>query len=407
VISTYRRVLGIPGAVAFSAAGVLGRLPISMVSLGIVLLVSDHTGSYAIAGGVSAVYVAATAVGAVPLARLVDRLGQRTVLAPAMTLSCIALAMLMVAVEAGWPHPVPHVFAALSGLTMPNVGAAVRARWSYVVHDRALLDTAFAVEAVNDELVFILGPTAVTLLASAVHPLAGLAAAAVTALVGTWWLATQRRTEPRRHRDRDDAETSGVRHPMPWGSMWPLLFGSLALGVLFGGCEVAVVAFADEAGDRGLSGVLLATWALGSLLAGVAAGTMTFRRSASARYRLGIVALALLMVPLPFVEDIPVMAAVLFSAGFAISPTMIAAVSWVEAVVPRDRLTEGMTVFSTGLVAGVAPGAALVGAVVDTAGASASFWVPAGAGLLGALVALLPARGPVRATDAVVTVGHR
>ena len=80
---------------------------------------------------------------------------------------------------------------------------------------------------------------------------------------------------------------------------------------------------------------------------------------------------------------------VLFLAGFAISPTLIAAISWVEAIVPADRLNEGMTVFTTGLVAGVAPGAALVGVVVDRAGASASFMVPAAAGAIGALVAFL------------------
>jgi predicted MFS family arabinose efflux permease len=96
------------------------------------------------------------------------------------------------------------------------------------------------------------------------------------------------------------------------------------------------------------------------------------------------------MLPLPFVDSRGVLAIVLFLAGFAISPTMIAAMSWVEAVVPRDRLNEGMTLFSTGMVAGVAPGAALVGMVVDAAGASASFWVPAAAGAVSTAAALMP-----------------
>ena len=60
--------------------------------------------------------------------------------------------------------------------------------------------------------------------------------------------------------------------------------------------------------------------------------------------------------------------------------------------VPADRITEGITIFSTGLGAGLAPGAVLVGLVVDHAGASASFWVPAAAGLLGAVVAVPLAR---------------
>ena len=59
---------------------------------------------------------------------------------------------------------------------------------------------------------------------------------------------------------------------------------------------------------------------------------------------------------------------------------------------PRGRITEGMTLFTTGLGAGLAAGAALVGIVVDRSGASISFWVPVGLGLLGATVALSTGR---------------
>jgi len=384
--SAYRQVLTIPGAVPFSVAGLLGRLPIAMIGLGIVILVSSSTGSYSVAGTVSATYVATNAVLAVPLARLVDRHGQGRVLGLAATVSAVGLAALMVAVEQGWPSPWRYLFAGVAGACLPNVGAAVRARWSYALHDRKLLDTAFAVEAVNDELVFIIGPTVTTLLASAVHPMAGLAAAGTASVGGTWWLVAQRRTEP----PRRIAEAS-THHTarMPWAGLTPLVAGAVMLGVLFGGSEVATIAFADEAGSPATAGVLLAVWALGSLISGVVSGSMVFRRTPASRYRVGILALALLMAPLTFVDHLAVLGGFLFLAGFAISPTMIAAVSWVEAIVPADRLNEGMTIFSTGLVAGVAPGAAIVGAVVDRAGASAAYVVPAAAGALGALVAFL------------------
>jgi MFS family permease len=383
--AAYRQVLTIPGAVSFSTAGLIARMPIAMIGLGIVLLVSDRTGSYSVAGAVSASYIAANAVLAVPLARLVDRLGQGRVLGLAASVSAVGLALLMLVVELGWEAPWPYVFAALGGATMPNVGAAVRARWSHVVHDRSLLDTAFAVEAVNDEVVFIVGPTVTTLLASAVHPLAGLTTAGIASVLGTWWLVSQRRSEPPR-RLTASTEHSG---PMPWRSLAPLVAGAMMLGVLFGGSEVATVAFADEAGRPVAAGLLLAIWALGSLISGVISGSIAFRRTPASRYRWGILALALLMAPLPFVDGMILLGGLLFLAGFAISPTMIAGVSWVEAIVPADRLNEGMTVFTTGLVVGVAPGAAVVGAVVDRAGASASFVVPAAAGALGALIAFL------------------
>jgi predicted MFS family arabinose efflux permease len=167
------------------------------------------------------------------------------------------------------------------------------------------------------------------------------------------------------------------------------------MGVLFGGAEVATVAFSDEAGAKAVSGLMLAVWALGSLLSGLVTGAVHLRAGNAARFRWGLLAMGLLMVPLPFVTGFAMLAVVLFLAGFAISPTLIASVAWIEQVVSPDRLTEALTVFTTGLGAGVAPGAALVGVVVDAAGASASFWVSAVAGLAAAGVAFGTARfGP-------------
>ena len=65
MLDSYARVLRRPGALAFSAAGLVARLPISMVGLGIVLLVEERTGSYGLAGTVSAVFVLAEAAFAV------------------------------------------------------------------------------------------------------------------------------------------------------------------------------------------------------------------------------------------------------------------------------------------------------------------------------------------------------
>ena len=95
------------------------------------------------------------------------------------------------------------------------------------------------------------------------------------------------------------------------------------------------------------------------------------------------------MLPLPFVDGFVALAGFLFISGFAISPTLIAAFAWIEESVPAGRITEGITMFTTGLGAGLAPGAALAGLVVDESGASASYWVVVAAGLAGAAVALL------------------
>jgi MFS family permease len=385
---TYRRVLGLPGALVFSMSGLVARLPISMVSLGIVVLVSTRTGSYSLAGSVSAAYLVAGAIFAVPQARLIDRLGQGRVLPVSVAVFAAGLVAMMAAVETNRPAPWPHLFAAVAGAALPQIGSSVRARWSLLVTDKQELHTAFAFEAVVDETVFIVGPALVTVLATTVHPLAGLGAAVLAALAGTAVLVSQRRTEP----PASGATRHHPSHPMPWRMLGPLVACAFMMGALLGGAEVATVAFSDEMGAKPLSGLMLALWALGSLLAGLVTGAVHLRASNASRFRWGMLALGLLMLPLPFVSGFVLLAVFLFLSGFAISPTLIASFAWIEESVPADRLTEGITVFLTGLAAGLAPGAALVGLVVDAAGASASYGVTAVAGLLGAGLAFATRR---------------
>jgi predicted MFS family arabinose efflux permease len=92
--------------------------------------------------------------------------------------------------------------------------------------------------------------------------------------------------------------------------------------------------------------------------------------------------------------------ACLFVSGCAISPTLVAAFARIEEAVPDSRMTEGITIFTTGLGAGLAPGAGLTGWAVDAGGYAAGFWVPALAGLCGAAVAPLTIRDQGRPTTA-------
>ena len=387
--ASYRRVLTLPGAWVFSVGGLLARMPMAMVSLGIVLLVSSRTGSYGLAGAVSASFLVANASFAILQARLIDRLGQSRVLPVAAAMFTLGLVGMMAAVEAGRGAPWPHLFAAVAGAGLPQIGSSIRARWSHLVSDKRDLHTAFAFESVVDEVVFIVGPALVTTLATTVHPLAGLATAVVATVVGTALLVSQKRTEPPAARVHERHE----RTPMPWQVLAPLIACGVTMGALLGGAEVATVALSEELGATSLSGLMLAVWAVGSLVSGVIVGAVHFHASNAVRFRWGMLALGLLMLPLPFVDGFVSLAFFLFLSGFAISPTLIAAFAWIEETVPAGRITEGITLFTTGLGAGLAPGAALVGLVIDRSGASTSFWVPAVAGLLGASVALLSPRG--------------
>lgn len=392
LLTAYRRVLSTPGALLFSASGLVGRLPISMVGLGIVLLVEGSTGSYAVAGAVAATYTVANAVCAIIQGRVVDGRGQGRVLGTLAVAFGVTLALLITAVEADWPRWVVYITAALAGATLPGVGNAVRARWTHVLGSGPRLQTAFALEAVVDESVFMLGPILVTVLATAVDPVLGMAAAGAAGSLGSLAFAAQRRTEPPAQPHR---RSEGHRPRMPWRTVLPLAVVAGALGILFGAAEVTTVAFADEQGHKGWSGGLLAVWALGSLLAGLVTGALTFKRSTSFRVRVGAAGMALAMAPLYFVGSIPLMGLFLLIGGVAIAPTMVASISLTQERVPPSRLTEGMAIIQTGVVAGVAPGAALSGVVVEHSGASAAYLVSLGAGVLAALAAqVLPRHHP-------------
>jgi MFS family permease len=395
MLSSYRRILSLPGTALFSATGLVARLPISMISLGIVLLVSEATGSYGLAGSVSAAYLVANGAAAIVQGRLLDRLGQARVLTAMILVFGASLTLMTWSVRAEGPLALTYALAVVAGATLPSVGACVRARWSHAVDSPDQLQTAFALEAVADETVFMLGPILVTVLATSVHPVAGLATAVVTGVLGTLAFAAQRSTEP--PIGRSD-EAVGPRPAMPWRVVLPLALVAAALGTLFGAAEVATVAFAEEAGDKGYAGWLLALYALGSLIAGLLTGAVHWRRGPDHRVRWGSVAMMVAMLPLVLVGAVWVMALALFVAGFAIAPTLIATTSLTEQVVPAGRLTEGMMVIHTGIVAGVAPGATLAGLVVDAYGGSPAYLVAAAAGAVAALAAqTIPRRLPSRA----------
>ena len=390
MLDSYRRVLSRPGALAFSSAALVARLPMSMVGLGIVLLVEERTGSYGLAGTVSAAFVLAEAAFAVLHGRLVDTFGQSRVLPLAISIFGVGMALMMLSVEQEWSLVSTYLFAALAGASLPQVGASVRTRWAHLLDRPAEVQTAFALEAVLDEVVFVVGPVVVTLLATSWHPVAGLTTAAVSGLVGTFAFAAQRRTEPPPGR-RDE---SGAREPMPRRLVLTLAVVCLTLGGLFGAAEVTTVAFAEEKGMRWAAGWLLAAWALGSLVAGLVTGAVAWRSGPDVRLRWGSAAMALAMVPLIFIESVPLMAVVLVLGGLAIAPTMIGAMTMTEQGVPSSRLTEGMAILHTGLVAGVAPGAGIAGFVVDQRGAPAAYGVALVSGILGAVVAQTARRSP-------------
>lgn len=374
----YRRVLSTPEARAFTAAGFAARLPMAMTGLGIVLLISITSGSYGRAGIVTAVATLTTAVAAPVWGRLIDRSGQARVLIAATIIYNLSIGALITTVLLEAPFALTLVSAVGVGLGFSSAGAAVRARWSHRLRDTPLLNTAFAWEAVLDEAVFIVGPVLATFLATSVHPALGLAAGGVVGLVGAFALAAQRQTEP--PRTARSARHAGAR--LSARLLVPIVLACAALGMMFGGMEVVIIAFADEAGILPYAGVIVMAWAGGSLIAGIVTGTITWTAGPAQRFRVGAVLLALSLVPLPFVLHPLPTAGLLILSGLFIAPTLIASVAVTQAAVPPERLTEALGWTSMGMAGGVGLGAAALGQVIDAGGAQAGFYGVIGTGLV-------------------------
>ncbi|MER6616653.1 MFS transporter [Streptomyces xantholiticus] len=383
--SPYRAIFATPGTVGFSAAGLLGRMPLSMLGIGIMTMVSELTGRYGLAGTLTATLALSAAVLGPQVSRLVDRHGQRKVLRPATLISLAAVTGLLICAQQGAPDWTLFAFTAVAGC-VPSVGAMTRARWASLLQGSPReLHTAYSFESIADEVCFIFGPIVSIGLSTLWFPEAGPLFAAGFMLVGVWWLTAQRATEPRPHPVEQHTGGSALRSP----GLQVLVAAFVATGAIFGAVDVVTVAFAEETGHKSAASWVLAVYALGSCLAGAVFGLLNPKGEPGRRWVLGVCAMAVSMIPLQLAGSLPFLAVALFVAGLAIAPTMVTTMALVEAHVPRSKLTEGMSWTSTGLAVGVALGSAAAGWVVDARGAAAGYAVPGVAGALAAGVAFL------------------
>lgn len=383
--SPYRVIFAAPGSKGFSAAGFVGRMPLSMMGIGIVTMISQLTGRYGLAGALAATLAMSAAVLGPLISRLVDRHGQARVLRPATLAAVAAVAGLLICAVRGAPDWTLFVFSAAAG-GVPSVGSMTRARWTEIYRGSPReLHTAYAWESIVDEVCFIVGPIISIGLSTAWFPEAGPLLAAAFLVIGVFWLTAQRATEPVPQPREHHTRGSALRSP----GLQVLVATFVATGAIFGAIDVVTVAFAEEQGHKAAASVVLAVYALGSCLAGAVFGLLHLKGAPARRWLVGVCAMAVSMIPLQLAGNLAFLAVALFVAGLSIAPTMVTTMALIEAHVPRSNLTEGMTWTSTGLAVGVALGSSAAGWVVDAAGADAAYVVPVMAGAVAALVAFL------------------
>ena len=344
----YAEIFRIPGAWRFSAAGVIGRMPMSMFGLGTVLLISAATGKYGVAGTVSAVGSLGYALTSPRIARLMDSRGQRRILLPLLAVFALATAMLIAAVELGLPTWAFFVPGAIAGATMPSLGTLVRARWSVLLAGSPRLHAAFSFESVADELCFVIGPAAVTLLATEFFPAAGVIVAALLCVLGTLWFAAQRGTEPIIvPPDRPAAGQPG-RTGRPGrlrGAAAPglvvLVPVYLLLGAMFVSIDLSTVAFAQHFGHKPLAGFILGTYALGSATGGLWYGSRQWRAAGENRFALTLTLTVLGVATFWAQPNLVTLTCGIYLCGLTIAPTLIAGFSLLEAQARPGRADRG------------------------------------------------------------------
>lgn len=379
----YRELFAAPGTRGFALAGLLARIPLPMIGIGIITMLSQLRGSYALAGAVSATFVLSYALLSPQVSRWVDLRGQSRVLPLATAISVLGLLLLLGASWLQAPDWTLFAGAVLAGF-MPSMSAMVRARWTAIYRGQDRLQTAYSLETVLDEVTFIAGPPLSVGLGVLVFPQAGVLAAALLLIAGVLALLLQKGTEPSIQVQEQGSRPSVLR----LNSVRLLALLMLAMGVIVGTVDIVSVAFAEQMGQPGAASLVLSAYALGSCVAGLVFGGLKLNIPLHRLLLLGGLATAVTTLPLWLVTSVTQLAGAVLLAGLFFAPTMIVAMSLVERVVPEQQLTEGMTWLLAGLNIGVALGAAASGQMVDQGGASSGFMVALYAAALIVLLAL-------------------
>lgn len=375
----------------------IGRLPFAMTVVGVLTLVATVRGSYAEAGLTSAFVGIGGAVFGPVLGAFADRWGQRPVLLVAAGLNAAALILLTALVYADLPVAVVLLAALLVGASSPQLSPMSRSRLVAILvrtlpaerHPKAISGT-MSYESMADELVFVLGPVLVGLLAFALAPWAPLVvAAALTVLfVGGFALhPTARVAQPGPGATPPPAPVAALLHP----SILVLVAGTFTVGVFFGAALTSLTAFMGAYAEVSQAGIVYGAMGIGSAAFALGVVLLPERFGLGARWlTFAAVALAASLL-LPAIDSVPVMALALLITGFGIGPVLVTLFSLASVRSPAGRSTTVLTMVGGGVILGQSLSSALTGAVAESSGHSASFLIVVGATAV--LVALAGVNG--------------
>lgn len=349
----------------------LGRLSFAMVTLALLLGVEANTGSFAIAGISTGAFGLANVISSPYLARMVDRWGQKIVLnflAFPYSVGLIGMSLLFIAqTNKTW---VFVAFSALIGLFMPPLGSAMRVLWASFTPNVQARTKAYSLDSVGADLIYITGPVIISVVVTVISPTIGLVLSAVLAIIGTAGMTFG--SFSRSISTKQKAPATKDR-PLKQPGFILMLTAIVSSGIVLGFIEVAVPGFAIEQNSPGLSGLLLAVLAVGSLLGGLLYGHFTWKSSLAHRLIVTCFLLTTLCGTLAFSVNIFMLSFGLFIVGVFLTPCLITSFLLVDFLTSSEVKTEAFVWVNTAANAGQALAAAAAGIVIDTFSISISF----------------------------------
>lgn len=355
-------------------ASLIGRLPIGISGLALLLLVQTREASFSDSGLVTSAYLAGLAGIAPLVGRLIDRLGPRPVLLLAGLAYPVALLTLVYAINAGAPLTLVLVLSFASGATLPQITTCMRTLYRRRLQDDALLVAALSFDSVLIETVFILGPMVVAFVVATATPdlaiLLGAVCAAIGALIITRIPAlTDWPVERLPHRSLFGA----LQHP----AFRKLLTILLCYTAVFGLVDIAVATYAYEIQSPALAGVILGVMSIGSAAGGLAYGSRPWHLPLTRQFAWSLIVMGVSIVPMAFIAHPAFLALFAIASGVTMSPPLIIQSTMVAKTMPTSQMAEAFTWVTTAMLCGVGLGFAFGGLVAEAQGATAVFLLAA------------------------------
>jgi MFS family permease len=373
----YAAILRVPGLVSVVFSQLIARFPGGMLSLGILIHLQRQTGTFTVPGLVLAAMSIGQAIASPLTSRYMSRYGIRPVISALIAISTIAIGVIALVPL----HPIPAIVVGFAiGATLAPIQPAARAVYPTMV-PRKQLQTLQSLDASIQELIWIGGPVIVVSLATQINSAAAVLSAGALGVIGGLWFLS--RPEVAR------AELSPSTGKMGAVLRIPAVLIGVVTGVLvvgsFGAVEAATVAVFGSEQDSP-AGLVLALWAVTSLIGGLAMGHTAMGPWSLAR-RLSVVAFGTALAMLT-ADPILITVALLLS-GLGVAPAMTVQYAIATESVKKGDIPESLGWLGTGWVMGAAIASAVAGIAIDTWGSFGGFAIATVFALAAALVPAL------------------